>query len=960
MGVSFKVAKAGTRYRPKLLQIEDKDDEDEGKISGTGSKVAEPSNSLNKPSLHSVSEDLEVSFSLNLFPNGFSIGKATELFNDEPKQLHPYDRASYTLFSAIEYGWLPGDLFDNIPCKFVNGALLCEIQDYRNSLPHKGDTAASVENSPIVHKVLLRMRTENVVKEISLISDDSWTYEDLLEIESRILKALQPDLLLNPEPLQDRYCGELLRMKLDLGIAWSWKRRKLSEKIASNTAFSNSYHMTQISGSCAIQNSRSRSGLEYQERGVTSLQHKILSSNLNPQENNVVVEKLSPSNPLTMDNQLADGCKQSVLTALTSSNLGCVPKQHYSYCNSDPTKSISLQLPGSLAESSLAPEQQWKNKLLHQQIVAKKLLGENFQDKSCPLPLVNSSQSVLKDTSRMLAGMLPYTLKQKTAETGFCGSDARKTNDSCFLIDRRNSQSNIQQLEQQPLSPLLRVKTPPTCSLWSQIAQPVNKSLGNGSATQKSESFRNPRVTTGIKCATKSSQHNDSVNTIINSQHNNSLAREASVPTKQKMNYQIKRSNMKVLGSFASMSTSNAANGNSLPVGNGNVCRDKPSETEADSVLNRLLKIEALTQRYGLVILLLLSNSQEIKFPWLIERMVDEGYHMDSHRVETTPLKACDDSSTPQSGVITDATKTTRTVELHRPTLKSGLSPFMFNPTTNSLSAHNATQLPSQNILSRGNLLPPGNIQSALQLLGSCSSNPQLGVASPISPAQWQEIFSKCARLQMQMQQEQRQQELMQRKMLVGGLGVAAGGLGVVQPGGGIQGLGNSNVSSYNNIMGTWGSAPLLMGGHNPWIGSGSQFNNLGSNISSESEMEFQFREMIPTGMPMHTFNLPGSAHNSNNQQQPQQQLNERLHMLQQQEEMKPFLHPPAVTGLTLNVDLPLSQETLQKSYVQPLMSPQQLSPRLAFVRMNSNNMMVSPENPDLSSRMHGKHSWCN
>lgn len=28
MGVSFKVAKAGTRYRPKLLQIEDKGDED--------------------------------------------------------------------------------------------------------------------------------------------------------------------------------------------------------------------------------------------------------------------------------------------------------------------------------------------------------------------------------------------------------------------------------------------------------------------------------------------------------------------------------------------------------------------------------------------------------------------------------------------------------------------------------------------------------------------------------------------------------------------------------------------------------------------------------------------------------------------------------------------------------------------------------------------------------------------
>lgn len=60
------------------------------------------------------------------------------------------------------------------------GMVYLQIQDYRISLPQKGGTAASVENSPIVHKVLLRMCTENVVKEISLISDDSWTYADLL------------------------------------------------------------------------------------------------------------------------------------------------------------------------------------------------------------------------------------------------------------------------------------------------------------------------------------------------------------------------------------------------------------------------------------------------------------------------------------------------------------------------------------------------------------------------------------------------------------------------------------------------------------------------------------------------------------------------------------------------------------------------------------------------------------
>jgi len=62
---------------------------------------------------------------------------------------------------------------------------------------------------------------------------------------------------------------------------------------------------------------------------------------------------------------------------------------------------------------------------------------------------------------------------------------------------------------------------------------------------------------------------------------------------------------------------------------------------------------------------------------------------------------------------------------------------------------------------------------------------------------------------------------------------------------------------------------------------------------------------------PLHTLNFSGLACNSNNQQQPQQQLNEQLHMLQQ-----------------------------QKSYVQHPMSPK----------------LVSLENPDLSSRMHGKH----
>lgn len=55
-----------------------------------------------------------------------------------------------------------------------------QIRDYRNPLSQRGSTAASMKKPPIVHKVLLHMCTENVVKDISLMSDDSWTYEELL------------------------------------------------------------------------------------------------------------------------------------------------------------------------------------------------------------------------------------------------------------------------------------------------------------------------------------------------------------------------------------------------------------------------------------------------------------------------------------------------------------------------------------------------------------------------------------------------------------------------------------------------------------------------------------------------------------------------------------------------------------------------------------------------------------
>lgn len=38
----------------------------------------------------------------------------------------------------------------------------------------------SIDGSPIINKVCLRMSLENVVKDIPLISDSGWTYGDLM------------------------------------------------------------------------------------------------------------------------------------------------------------------------------------------------------------------------------------------------------------------------------------------------------------------------------------------------------------------------------------------------------------------------------------------------------------------------------------------------------------------------------------------------------------------------------------------------------------------------------------------------------------------------------------------------------------------------------------------------------------------------------------------------------------
>ncbi|KAK4838154.1 hypothetical protein QYF36_011489 [Acer negundo] len=265
MGVSFKVSKTGKRFNPKpALQSEtsavdevsenSKESSRKRKLEGDDVGGISPSDGG-----LDISAEHEVSFTLNLYSDGYSIGKPLEKealrqgpLQDVPKSLHPYDRASETLFSAIESGRLPGDILDDIPCKYVDGTLVCEVRDYRNC-------GSEQQPSPTVNKVRLKMSLENVVKDIPLISDNSWTYGDLMEVESRILKALQPTLCLDPTPKLDKLSTNPVPIKLNLALN-RLRRKRLREMPEVTVTSSNKIHGKKVCIDRVPESSNSRLG----------------------------------------------------------------------------------------------------------------------------------------------------------------------------------------------------------------------------------------------------------------------------------------------------------------------------------------------------------------------------------------------------------------------------------------------------------------------------------------------------------------------------------------------------------------------------------------------------------------------------------------------------------------------------------------------------------------------------
>ncbi|KAK9056553.1 hypothetical protein SSX86_023915 [Deinandra increscens subsp. villosa] len=187
------------------------------------------------------SSEAEVSFILNIFPDGYNIVNPSESNNghqnavqSDPKFLRPYDRRSESLIAwdffsspfinkffvlkAIECGHLPVDFLDDVHCNYRNGTVLCEVRDYQEESSESEVNDSLTDAFPSITKLSLKMSLDNLVKDIHLIADSTWEYGDLLEAESRILHALQPKLCLDPTPNLDRLCKEPTSVKLNLDI----------------------------------------------------------------------------------------------------------------------------------------------------------------------------------------------------------------------------------------------------------------------------------------------------------------------------------------------------------------------------------------------------------------------------------------------------------------------------------------------------------------------------------------------------------------------------------------------------------------------------------------------------------------------------------------------------------------------------------------------------------------------
>ncbi|XP_009382963.2 protein PHYTOCHROME-DEPENDENT LATE-FLOWERING [Musa acuminata AAA Group] len=548
MGVSFKVSKTGKRFRPKPTLVQE-----ETGLSGESSRVLVRTGSKREVDIpeavngvdHLLPEH-EVSFTLNLFPKGYSIGKPTEVENGQTllqdvKSLHPYDRASESLFSAIESGWLPGDILDDIPSKYFDGAIVCEVRDYRNCTSEQGTVISASNVVPILHKVRLRMSLENVVKDMPLIADDSWTYSDLMEVEARILKVIQPRLCLDPTPMLDRLCKDSSASKLNLGIG---KRRRLQQvsEVTITNSIENSEKNTCIdripmNANCvaggpgtqitnaSLQQVYENIPMQHGSSGIPSFrpntygQEVIRAALPLPSQS-----KLQPAiNSATVAQDHASGLPGSFsgVNAKMSSSQNMMSSYTDTIGSNSPVsmkrenpdaqltsmaaamkrqKQTPIGLDGIQQQQQTGPQlvglagtdMQWKNQLLQSQLDIKGIqYSSTLAGQRYPSSAINNVPNREQGTSFYFnqQGMRFGAKEEQT--------DRQELERSKDALDSDNSALDLQQSRAHLLQHSSMRNHPPTAVQWTNARPVPEKDMGKDDALQRRKSVPSPRVSSG-------------------------------------------------------------------------------------------------------------------------------------------------------------------------------------------------------------------------------------------------------------------------------------------------------------------------------------------------------------------------------------------------------------------------------------------------------------------------------
>jgi len=326
-----------------------------------------------------ITSEHESSFAVNLLLDGFSIGRPTEKGKQPPSaqeltaSVHPYDRTTESLFQAIDGGWLPGDIHEDMPCKYVDGCVICEVRDYRKGSPISGDSVSSGESFPVVQKVLMRPTMENIVKDIASMAEDSWTYSDLIEIESRILKAVRPKLCLDPTPMLERLCENPNLNKLNLGVPMT-RRQRMQKGGLPQVRVSTNSHGKKVSIDKATENAKSLPGSNatnsiFEDSSVSLIKESSAPTIAGVSSNIPAVNSKSQSNIQSGQDLSRFGAQTHSLTTQTGLN------------RSRPLHGQGNQLPispSSVSTMSFASGsfQDWSNTFIDARIAGGSMLGK--------------------------------------------------------------------------------------------------------------------------------------------------------------------------------------------------------------------------------------------------------------------------------------------------------------------------------------------------------------------------------------------------------------------------------------------------------------------------------------------------------------------------------------------------------------------------------------------------------